>query len=166
MRLSRNSVYKLYIEPLGPLRFERNPWSAENNKFTNYRMFLCRQFMHLVFSVNQPVHIGCFPAIAHGVWSALELESRVRELPPLDNRLAHLDAAADITHVLGHFTLWPRAVTMNLWGPSKLTWRPYHENFNFVWSRAFKCSVKTYANGFSTECSFINHPIHVDPSTW
>ena len=37
----------------------------------------------------------------------------MRELPPLDNRLAHLDAAADITHVLG-FTLWPRAVTMKL----------------------------------------------------
>jgi hypothetical protein len=36
---------------------------------------------------------------------------------------------------------------------------------DFVWSRAFKCSVKTCVTGLLLECLFHYHPIHVDPST-
>ena len=58
---------------------------------------------------------------------------------------------------LGTSTLWPRAVTMKLWGPLKLIQRlPWNiEIKSFVWSRAFKCTVKTYKTRFLTECYFI-----------
>lgn len=57
----------------------------------------------------------------------------------------------------GHFTPWPSAVTMKLWGTLKLTWTLYHGKLklNFIWSRASKCSVKTHATGLSTKCFFI-----------
>ena len=52
-----------------------------------------------------------------------------------------------------HFTLWPRAVTMNLGGLLKPIRRLSHGklNLNFVWSLV-KCSSKTHAAGLSTEC--------------
>ena len=111
--------------------------------------------MHLVFSVNQPGHIGFFPASARGVWSALELENRVRQLPPLDDRLAHLDAAADITQVLGPLYTISKGCDHEIVRVFKSHLKPNHGTFNFVRSRAFKCSVKAYRNGFSTECYFI-----------
>ena len=37
------------------------------------------------------------------------------------------------------FTQWSRVVTLKIWGPSKLIWRPYHGNLNlnFIWWWAF-----------------------------
>jgi hypothetical protein len=57
----------------------------------------------------------------------------------------------------GHFTLWPRAVTMKLWGPLKLIQRPYHGNFklNFVWSWDFQVHCKVIHDQQSTECYFV-----------
>lgn len=55
------------------------------------------------------------------------------------------------------FTIWPRVMTMKLWGPVKLIQRLYCWKlvWNFMWSQAFKCSVKTCTTRLSTECYFI-----------
>jgi len=57
----------------------------------------------------------------------------------------------------GHLTLWWKAVTMKMRGPSKLIQRLNHENLNWIlcgqW--AVKCSLRTYAAKLSAECSFI-----------
>ena len=44
--------------------------------------------------------------------------------------------------------------------PNEVPWI----DMEFCVVTAFKCSVKTYATGLSTESYFIYHPIHVGPS--
>ena len=54
----------------------------------------------------------------------------------------------------GHFTHEPRAVTMKLWKPIR-KWSkavPRHLQNLVVWSRIFKCSMKSYVTGLSTKC--------------
>ena len=56
----------------------------------------------------------------------------------------------------GHFTHKPRAVIMKLWEPRRKCPRvvPRDLQNNVVWSRALKCSVKSYVTGPSTKCYF------------
>ena len=56
----------------------------------------------------------------------------------------------------GHFTLEPRAMTMQLWEPKRSVQKtiPRHFQHHVVWSRALKCSGKSYVTKPSTKCSY------------
>lgn len=64
-----------------------------------------------------------------------------------------------------HFTLWPRALTMNCWGPLILVPRPRNVEIEiFVWSQAFKSIVETCDRALN-RMLYQHHPIHVGPCT-
>ena len=69
----------------------------------------------------------------------------------------------------GHFTHEPWAVTMKLWEPKRKCAKaavPNHFQNHGVWSRALKCSVKSYVTMPSTKCYFNEFIVMWGPRIW